>query len=29
MKKIYSETREKMKNFDIKYMILREELDLL
>ena len=26
---IYSETKEKMKNFDIKYIIFREELDLL
>ena len=26
---IYSETREKMENFDIKYMIFGEELDLL
>ena len=26
---IYSETRDKMENFDIKYMIFLEELDLL
>ena len=29
MKIIFSETREKEKNFDIKYVTLREELDLL
>ena len=29
MKINYSKTREKMENFDIKYMIFREELDLL
>ena len=28
-KNIYSETREKMENFDIKYVIFRETLDLL
>ena len=26
---IYSETREKMENFDVKYVIFIEELDLL
>ena len=26
---IYSKTREKMENFNIKYVIFREELDLL
>ena len=29
MKIIYSETREKMKIIDIKFVIFREELDLL
>ena len=29
MKIIYSETREKMKNFNIKYVIFGEELNLL
>ena len=29
MKIIYSETREKEKNLDIKIVIFREELDLL
>ena len=29
MKIIYSETREKMENFDIKYVIFGEEFDLL
>ena len=29
MKIKYSETREKMENFDIKFMIFIEELDLL
>ena len=29
MKTIYSETREKMKFIDIKFMIFRDELDLL
>ena len=29
MKIIFSKTREKMENFDIKYVIFREELDLL
>ena len=29
MKIIYSETREKMENFDIKFVIFQEELDLL
>ena len=29
MKIIFSETREKMENFDIKYVIFRKELDLL
>ena len=29
MKIIFSETREKMENFDIKFLIYREELDLV
>ena len=29
MKIIFLETREKIKNFDIKFMIFREDLDLL
>ena len=29
MKIIFSETRGKMKNYDTKYVIFREELDLL
>ena len=29
MKIIYSETREKIENFDIKCVIFRKELDLL
>ena len=29
MKIIYSETREKIRNFDIKFVIFLEELDLL
>ena len=29
LQKLYSETREKMENYDIKYVIFREELDLL
>ena len=29
MKIIYSETREKIENFDIKFVIFSEELDLL
>ena len=29
MKIIYSETREKMENFDLKFVIFQEELDLL
>ena len=29
MKIIFLENREKMKNFDVKFMIFRQELDLL
>ena len=29
LKIIFSETREKIENFNIKYVVFREELDLL